>query len=127
LRKELSHALYQHDAACRVIARLMKEKEDLKNNVSSKMEEEEEMQESSDSPFDKKIMESIQNVATKLSSKRKKRELSDTLATPEFVKKYQLEGSFPLHKTKPAGITCMDIHPSKNMVKEQQPFLLFRF
>jgi pre-mRNA-processing factor 19 len=120
LRKELSHALYQHDAACRVIARLNKEKEDLKNNVSSKMEEEEEeeeMQEST-SPFDKKIMETIQNVATKLSSKRKKRELSDTLATPEFVKKYQVEGSFPLHKTKPAGITCMDIHPSKNMVNK---------
>lgn len=32
-RKELAQALYQHDAACRVICRLMKEKEELENVV----------------------------------------------------------------------------------------------
>eukprot|EP01080_Neovahlkampfia_damariscottae_P003594 gene3594-6329_t len=113
LRQELSHALYQHDAACRVIARLIKEKEDLKNNVEdSKMEEEEEQE----STYEKPVIEIIQNTAKKLSSKRKKRELSDTLATPEFVKNYHLEGSYPLHKTKPAGVSCLDIHPTKNLI-----------
>jgi pre-mRNA-processing factor 19 len=33
-RKELSQALYQHDAACRVICRLIKEKDELSHMLS---------------------------------------------------------------------------------------------
>ena len=38
-RKELAHALYQQDAACRVIARLVKEKEQLQQMLTLTREE----------------------------------------------------------------------------------------
>jgi len=34
-RQELSHSLYQHDASCRVISRLIKERDDIRNNFTN--------------------------------------------------------------------------------------------
>ncbi|KAK1260514.1 U-box domain-containing protein 72 [Acorus gramineus] len=139
-REELSHALYQHDAACRVIARLKKEKDEARtllaqaerqiptstaanaNAVLSNGKralEDEEL-----GPGGKRIRPGITSEIiaeltdcnATLSGQRKKRQISSTLMPSAALEKFTQLSSHPLHKTSKPGILSVDIHPSKDVI-----------
>ncbi|EDL41393.1 PRP19/PSO4 pre-mRNA processing factor 19 homolog (S. cerevisiae), isoform CRA_c [Mus musculus] len=102
-RQELSHALYQHDAACRVIARLTKEGAgepmDLGELVGMTPE----------------IIQKLQDKATVLTTERKKRgkTVPEELVKPEELSKYrQVASHVGLHSASIPGILALDLCPS---------------
>ncbi|MFH4980090.1 hypothetical protein AB6A40_006799 [Gnathostoma spinigerum] len=127
-RQELSHTLYQHDAACRVIARLSKElnaaREALStlkphSNVESNVAPEETK---TTAPVDKgpqRISDAIlakwQDKAATLTAARKQRGKSvpEALAKPELVKAFtQSKNITGLHSTSIPGLTALDVQGS---------------
>jgi len=132
-RQQLSQALYQHDAACRVIARLIRERDELKTQLvlfkqqvaeaaaamplpepippPAAMEIEEEKKEEG-------ITDVVLNQMTKkwkqLSKERKKRGPPDTLEISENISVWDAVSSFTVHKSDKPGVLCLDLHPSNN-------------
>ncbi|KMT16534.1 hypothetical protein BVRB_3g048280 [Beta vulgaris subsp. vulgaris] len=142
-RQELSHALYQHDAACRVIARLKKERDEARsllaqaerqmpisgatgNSIHAPVmsngkrgADEEDL-----GPGGKKarpgistsIIAELTDCNLELSQQRKKRTIPSTLATIEDLQSYTQISSYPLHKTNKPGILSVDIHHAKDII-----------
>ncbi len=135
-RQELSHALYQHDAATRVIARLVRERDearaalsDLKqqfaNDLAAAQKAAAEAQvdgaqaaggrrPKAGIPDD--VIADMAEVNASLSKGRKKRPLPDSLASPDDIGAMALSGSHPLHKTTAGGITAIDANPAQQGV-----------
>eukprot|EP00898_Chlorokybus_atmophyticus_P008651 jgi/Chlat1/8788/Chrsp90S08134 len=128
VRQELSHALYQHDAACRVIARIHKENESLRAALAIAERAEPlangkraaEDEGAADAPAAKRakagitpeVIQEMTETSTTLSKARKKRQVSPTLATPEALDSHTQIASHPLHKTTAPGILSVDVHPT---------------
>ncbi|VFQ85430.1 unnamed protein product [Cuscuta campestris] len=141
-RQELSHALYQHDAACRVIARLKKERDEARSLLAlaerqipntaamevaasatlsngKRVAEDTEMD-----PGGKKIRPGISSAIitelsdcnTTLSQHRKKRQIPPTLASIDSLERYTQLNSHPLHKTNKPGILSLDIYCPKDII-----------
>ncbi|KAI4318162.1 hypothetical protein L6164_025965 [Bauhinia variegata] len=142
-RQELSHALYQHDAACRVIARLKRERDEARSllaqaerkipisaanavtvNASSlsngKRAAEDEDLANGGKKMRPGITSSIISELTEcnaaLSQQRKKRQIPATLAPIDAVESYTQISSHPFHKTNKPGIVSVDIVYSKDII-----------
>jgi len=120
VRQELAHSLYQHDAACRVIARLIKERDEARSALSNLQAQigtrgpasaSDSMDVEQGIPED--VKSKIQAASQELSKSRKKRTVATTLATIEEIAKYSAATTMSPHSASPPGILSVDIH-SKN-------------
>ncbi|XP_027116671.1 pre-mRNA-processing factor 19 homolog 1-like [Coffea arabica] len=144
-RQELSHALYQHDAACRVIARLKKERDEARAilaqaerqmpaaaapvpaaaaNAAALSNGKRAAEDDEIGPDGKRIRPGISaniiseltNCNAALSQQRKKRQIPPTLAPIDAVERYTQLNSYPLHKTNKPGILSLDVQYSKDII-----------
>lgn len=132
-RQELSHSLYQHDAACRVIARLTKEVTaarealaTLKPQVGSTNSAPtvvpqtmyaaetngDQIKTNVEEGISEEVIQRLQEKSSVLTQIRKQRgkKLPEELATIEDIKSYRCVGSHTgLHSASMTGITTLDI------------------
>jgi pre-mRNA-processing factor 19 len=118
-RKQLSHALYQHDAACRVIARLLRDRDTARGQVAQLQEQLANMRplgpgetaetDQSETGLTPEIIQRMTDIAKGLSRTRKKREFPGLCPVAE-VKKFECTGEFKVHQSTAPGILCLDIH-----------------
>jgi pre-mRNA-processing factor 19 len=116
VRQELSHALYQHDAACRVIARLIKERDSARASLANAQAD---ISASAAAPaggmdveeegITKDIIKKMTAVSTKLSKGRKKRAVPEGHATQEQIAGYGEKSSHPIHGASKPGILTVSV------------------
>merc|ERR1711907_136296 len=118
VRQELSHALYQHDAACRVIARLIKERDTARSTLATAQADISATAAAAPAAMDveeegitKEIIKKMTATSTTLSKTRKKRPVPEGSASAEAIGNYSNQGSHPIHAASKPGITCVDIDP----------------
>lgn len=121
-RKQLSHALYQHDAACRVIARLLRERDAARAQVSQLQEQLANSVPSAGGARDDgelgltaEMINRMSELAKGLAKGRKKREFPG-LAPVADVKKLTATGSHPVHHSTAPGILCIDMLKESNRI-----------
>lgn len=130
-RKELSHSLFQHEAACRVIARLKRELDEAHHMIStlqtsgvtngtgnsiesSEMEVAPPPKEvAAEEGLEADVLQEINAKCKELSSGRKGRKVSDKVTTKEAMTTLSHKKTHTPHKSdKTAGVTCLAVASS---------------
>ncbi|XP_043470589.1 pre-mRNA-processing factor 19 [Leptopilina heterotoma] len=131
-RQELSHALYQHDAACRVIARLTKEVTAAREALATLKPQAgitqptaipqpavaaeaggAAAQPAEQAGITEEVIQKLQDRATVLTQERKRRGRSvpEDLLPADSIRNFQLLANHPgLHSASTPGILALDIH-----------------
>ncbi|KAF9298458.1 Pre-mRNA-processing factor 19 [Linnemannia elongata] len=125
VRQELSHALYQHDAACRVIARLMKERDaarealaNVEAHIGTKAASTEStgdvtMDDATSTGLSAEIREKLEATTAVLSKTRKRKPNT----TAEAIQTYTQRKVFPgLHAARSPGISALDLDAKNGLV-----------
>jgi pre-mRNA-processing factor 19 len=126
-RQELANALYQHDAACRVIARLTKELAAARDTLSTlkpnagrpgsygDVAQQESSETAEDAGISSDVVEKLDNKAAVLTAERKKRGKSvpEELVKSEDMRNFKTLASHSgLHSASVPGILALDICPT---------------
>jgi pre-mRNA-processing factor 19 len=118
-RLELSHTLYQLDAACRVIARVTAERDAARRDLEALKQQiglGGSFTRTDGEPvqgLDNDIRNLLTSTSQTLSSERKTREPSPSLVSANSLSGYKQTGNYPPHKASIPGILCLDIHPKQ--------------
>ncbi|GAW80734.1 pre-mRNA-processing factor 19 [Plasmodium gonderi] len=117
IRNQLSHSLYQYDAATRVIAKLLKEKNNYKEEIDNLKKQILNLKSGNDlNEFEiglsEELLNEMQRIAKDLLINRKKRKIENVSSTDEW-KKFTNTNEFDIHSSVYPGVTCLALDINK--------------
>jgi pre-mRNA-processing factor 19 len=112
-RKELSQALYQHEAACRVIARLLKERNEAREKLA-KLKGIRDSDENPEEPgIDERLKKKFDELSEALSTSRASRKVPNDWTRDEDMAKMKEEFSATVHTS---SIISLDISSTESYI-----------